>query len=187
MQKMDCKKKKRRRKSGFTLIEMLAAIVVMILITAALSVGIPATMNAYQEMKAVSESTVLLSTLSQSLTDELRYARDVKLQSSDNLTLASFTSSIYGLDVKPVSHEGKIEMVYTRVPPGGGAPVSTYYPLVNDAVYTNDLAIGLSDITYDGQVFYLELTVYQPLGTTSFAEEDQILTTLELAVRTVNE
>ncbi|HCU08198.1 MAG TPA: hypothetical protein DF480_04420, partial [Clostridiales bacterium] len=109
MQKMDCKKKKRRRKSGFTLIEMLAAIVVMILITAALSVGIPATMNAYQEMKAVSESTVLLSTLSQSLTDELRYARDVKLQSSDNLTLASFTSSIYGLDVKPVSHEGKIE------------------------------------------------------------------------------
>lgn len=187
MKHSDSKKKKNRAQGGFTLIELLAAVVVMLLITAALSAGVPATLNAYQEMTAVSESAVLLSTLSQSLTDELRYARDIKLQSSDGLTLATYTSAIYGVDVKPVSHEGKIEMVSTQVPAGGGTPVSTYYPLVNDSVYTGSLAASLSDISYDGEVFTFEITVYQPAGTTGFAEEDLALSTLALSVRTVNE
>ncbi len=187
MKRSECKKKKPRARGGFTLIELLAAVVVMLLIAAALAAGIPATLNAYQEMTAVSESAVLLSTLSQSLTDELRYARDIKLQSSDGLTLATYTSAIYGVDVKPAGHEGKIEMVTTRVPTGGGTPVSTYYSLVNDAVYTGGLAASLSDITYDGEVFSFEITVYQPAGTTGFAEEDRILSTLALSVRTVNE
>ena len=187
MKCFDRKKKKNHAQGGFTLIELLAAVVVMLLITAALSAGIPATLNAYREMTAVSESAVLLSTLSQSLTDELRYARDIKLQSSDGLTLATYTSAIYGVGVKPTAHEGKIEMVSTSVPPGGGDPVSTFYPLVNDAVYTGGLSASLSDITYDGEVFAFEITVYQPAGTTGFAEEDQVLSTLALSVRTVNE
>src|SRR5665647_80358 len=95
-------KNKFKSKEGFSLIELLAATVVMILISSALSVGIPITLNAYKQATATAEATVLLSTLSLSLTDELRYATDIQLQTSDNITLSTFTSSVYGRQIKPI-------------------------------------------------------------------------------------
>jgi len=167
--------------------ELLAATIVLLLIAAALAVGVPVTLNTYEQVTATAEATALLSTLSQSLADELRYAQDIKLQSSDNVTLATFTSAVFGQEVKPVSHEGTIQMVHTTVPFGGGTPVTTYYPLLNEAVYTRNLLADITSITYDGSTFSLGLNVYLPADSLSTIIEDTILAEIKIQVKTINE
>ena len=179
-------KNKLNSKGGFSLIELMAATVVMVLISSALSVGIPVTLNAYKQATATAEATVLLSTLSLSLTDELRYATDIQLQASDNITLSTFTSSIYGRQIKPISKDGKIQMAYTTVPQGESTPVTIYYPLLSEAIYTNNLAATLNEITYIQGVFNLTLSVYLPADT-SPDSANQTLAELEFDVRSVNE
>ncbi|NCB42299.1 MAG: prepilin-type N-terminal cleavage/methylation domain-containing protein [Clostridia bacterium] len=172
---------------GFSLMELLAATIVLLLIAAALAVGIPVTLNAYEQVTATAEATALLSTLSESLADELRYAQDIKLQSSDNVTLATFTSSVFGQEVKPVSHEGKIQMVHTTIPAGTGTPVTTYYPLLSEAVYTRGLLADITSITYDGETFSLGMNVYIPADSLSTITEDTILAEAEIQIKTINE
>lgn len=179
--------KKLESSKGFSLIEVLAATLVLILIAAMLSVGIPGALNTYELVTATAEATTLLSTLSQSLADELRYATDIKLQNSDGVTLAGFTSSVYGQEVKPVEKDGTIQMVHTRVPAGGGTPITTHYPLLSEAVYTRNLQASISSITYDGHTFALTVSVYLSASTLNEQTEDVVLGETEMRIKTINE
>ena len=179
--------KKYRSKGGFSLFELLAATIVLLMIASLLAAGIPLTLNTYEQVTATAEATALLSTLSQSIADELRYAKDIKLQSSDHVTLATFTSTVYGQEVKPVGYEGRIQMVHTTLPVGGGLPVTSYYPLLSEAAYTRNLRADITPITYDGEVFSLSLQVYLPAGSLNTITEDTILAQTDITVKSINE
>lgn len=177
---------KRRFQKGFSLMEVLAATLVLLLIASALAVGIPASLSTYQQVTATAEATTLLSTLSQSLADELRYAQNIKLQ-SDLHTLSSFTSAVYGQGIKPVALNGFIQMEHTALLAGEGTIDTTNYPLLSEAVYTKGLQASIGDITYAENTFSLNLAVYLPANTINANTEDIILAETKLKVRAINE
>lgn len=79
-------RKKLRGASGLTLVEMLCAVAVLILLGLILNAGLQMAVQSYRVMVAQSEAELLLSTAANALTDELRYARDVAIDGSGNLT-----------------------------------------------------------------------------------------------------
>ena len=70
-------RKKLREKAGLTVIEMLAATVVLVLLALMLNTGLQMAFNTYETMIAQSEVELLLSTAVDTLADELRYAQKV--------------------------------------------------------------------------------------------------------------
>ena len=71
-------RKKLSRSEGLTLVEMLAAVVILVLLGLILNAGLHMALNSYRTMCAQSETELLLSTLLNTLADDLRYASDVE-------------------------------------------------------------------------------------------------------------
>lgn len=59
--------------AGFTLVEMLAAIVVLVLVSSVVAVGISTGLKVYEQSKFVSESDLLASTINEALADPCRF------------------------------------------------------------------------------------------------------------------
>jgi len=67
-------KRKLRSAGGLTLVEMLCAVVILVLLCLMMNTGIQLAVNSYQDETAESETQLLLSTLTDALSDKLRYA-----------------------------------------------------------------------------------------------------------------
>lgn len=90
-------RKKLNGKSGLTLVEMLAATLVLVLLTLMLVTGMQMAMSAYENIIAQNEVELLLSTAVDRLSDELRYARNVKwIMAEDGKANFKYTSNSYG-------------------------------------------------------------------------------------------
>ena len=70
-------RKKARDRKGFTLAEVLMAVLILLLVTAVVAGGLPAATNAYGKVVDASNAQVLLSTTVTRLRDELRTATGV--------------------------------------------------------------------------------------------------------------
>lgn len=112
---------KLRDTRGASLTEMLVAVVILGLVTLAVSVGITSALPVYHDSVALSESSVLASTLSQALWDELRYARDVETDGAGNVT--AFTSATFGPRAAIGNEDGQITV--------------SGKPLIGSGAYTN--------------------------------------------------
>lgn len=77
-----------RKNKGFTLVEMLCTIVVLLLVSAAVTAGIRLAVSNYSVSITASESQVLCSTVLDSVSDELRYCT-VEDWQADNLKFVS--------------------------------------------------------------------------------------------------
>ena len=64
-----------RAKDGFTLVEMLAALIVLILLTATVTMGITAGMKLYRQSTFESQSAMLNSTIDNALADPFRFMK----------------------------------------------------------------------------------------------------------------
>lgn len=78
-------RRKLREKSGLTLVEMLAAVAVLILLGLMLNTGMQMAVRSYRTMIAHSEVQLLLSTLADALGDDLRYAQEVETDAGGKL------------------------------------------------------------------------------------------------------
>ena len=87
-------RQKLRNSRGLTLVEMTAAAAILILLALILHTGLIMAQNSYTKMTSESESQLLLSTLTDLLAHELRYARDVET-GADGI-LSNYTSVNYG-------------------------------------------------------------------------------------------
>lgn len=85
---------------GFTLVEMLCTIVLILLISALVVTGVQLGVKSYHRSISDSEAQVLCSTLTTAISDELRYAGTVHLaenaQTPYDLTEFTFFSQRYG-------------------------------------------------------------------------------------------
>ncbi len=63
---------------GFTLVETLAAVTVLLLMTAGLAIGVSAAAKTYRQMTFTNNSETLRDTINTAFSDVLRYARDVE-------------------------------------------------------------------------------------------------------------
>lgn len=85
--------KRLRSKSGMTLVEMLAAVMIMALLAAGMSTGMTSGLRVYQEAGFESDSALLASNINTMMTDILRYSTDCKTEEGNILV----TNLDYGL------------------------------------------------------------------------------------------
>jgi type II secretory pathway component PulJ len=153
---------------GLTLVELLAAVVILILLGLILNAGLQMAMTSYRAMIAQSETELLLSTLADILADDLRYAEDVAAKEG---MLDSYFSDSYGEGTRLRLENGK---VYAD---GGGNSGLRVLP---DGAYglNGRYEVDAMEIGYADRVFTLKLSVKEKDG--------DIHAETELAVRCLN-
>lgn len=136
-------RKKLRDEGGLTLVELLAAVVILILLGLLLNTGLQA-VRTYRAMTAQSEVELLLSTAVDALADDLRYARDV---SADGIGF-TYTSDSYGAGTSlTVDENGQILANGKRVLPTGAYGLKGAYRV-------KEMEIGYAEPN-----FTIELTI----------------------------
>lgn len=134
-------------KKGFTLVEMLACVITLLLVSMICSTGMNFALNVYQESVFESENQMLESTLNLYLGDILRHAAGVNTESvpisaaePEVKRVTSFTNAGYQI------YEGYIE-VSTRSGNDGGRFMicpkvgNESIPIVNRSVYGNNMYV----------------------------------------------
>lgn len=139
-------RKKLRSHQGITLVEMVVAAGVLALLGLMLHTGLHMAQDSYSKVTGESESQLLLSTLSDLLSNELHYARDVVTVDGD--TLERYTSVNYGRNTKlSIDDNGQLKANNRR--------------MLSTGAYGNG-AYRIDDcsITYDGDgLFHVSLKV----------------------------
>ena len=98
--------RKQGRNKGLTVVEMLAASAILSLLSLILYTGIFMAQESYNKITSEAETQLLLSTISDTLSNELRYARDVV---DDRGVLQRYTSMSYGKNTTiSISDEGQL-------------------------------------------------------------------------------
>lgn len=109
-------RRKWRSESGLTLVELLAAVVILILLGLLLNTGLQMAVSSYRAITAQSEVELLLATAVDALANDLRCARDVVEQGNGGFT---YTSDSFGENTSLTLEEGQIEANGKRLLPTG--------------------------------------------------------------------
>lgn len=142
-------RRKLREKSGLTLVEMLAAVAVLILLGLMLNTGMQMAVRSYRTMIARSEVELLLSTLADALSDDLRYAQEVETDAGGKLkTYQDASGGTVSLVIGP---DGQIYAGGKRVLPPGAYGRGTY-------------VVKAMEIDFAEECFTVELKVGQKAG-----------------------
>lgn len=149
---------------GFSLIELLAAIVVLSLVTGGLVTGVILSSNQYKESIRQSEASQLYNTISSLLTNELRFTNKISYKEGTN-EVEAIKSVSYQIDE---SNLCKIFVLYESGFDAGdnygrialGDDDKKNY-LLGNAAYTNDLGAKIHSITYDdtNKLFTVDLDI----------------------------
>ena len=141
----------RADEGGFSLTEMLASLVIVVLLSGVVSVAIAFGSKQYVRSLQVSEGNVLCSTLESAIRNELTYSDSVRADSSGQV---EFTSVSYARNVgdTPYWHLGDRDghVVLLRG--------SIAEPLLPDTAYANGLVAGVS-CRLDDEVVRVEVLV----------------------------
>lgn len=123
-----------RKKAGFTLVEMLCTIVIMLLVSAAATLGIQIAVENYSKSILNSEAQVLCATVSDIVCDELRFSKDAQW---DGSTLV-FTDMRENANRVIEVTDGKVYRGYAQ-----GRINATSEKLLPDSAYPNNLAANV--------------------------------------------
>ncbi len=163
-------KNKIKGKSGFTLAEVLIAMLILLMVSAIVAAGIPSAKNAYEKMVLSSNAEVLLSTTVSALRNELGPATDISVASGNkeityyNGTRGSLSKIELG-DVTAGAADKKTIMIQRYVTDGGKS--SDPVRLISKTASTADLYATYSGVTYnDGIVTFKDLEIKRESGGT---------------------
>lgn len=148
--------KKLRSRRGVSLTEVLAAVLILSLVTLGVAVGVNSAMSAYRRSVTLSDAQTLSSTLATALMDELRFARNV------DAGAGTFTSSSFG-EGASVGTDAAGQPGHVTV--GGQL-------LVGKGAYAGHLK-ATADVLYDpgSGTFSVTLKIYDGTGSTAIRTE----------------
>ena len=154
-------KRKVQSKKGFTLVEMVACILTLTIISGICTSGINLAIKCYQESVFESESQMLKSTIDLSINDILRYATNVETEEVDGEQIVkSFTNVGYqvvggSLAISP----GTNKFVLYNLPEGTAGRKE--YILIGNQAYGKDMYIAGFKLTYEESTgcFFGEYTI----------------------------
>lgn len=146
---------RRRCSRGFTLVETLVALLVVGLLTGAISVGIRTAVSVRDEMRFVSESEILASTLHTTAGDVLRYAVNISGEHDPafqneayGIEGASYGQLLVGKDESDPTLYGRIYLTNALLADHTTGDLL----LLGSGVYT-DLVVQNWQLTYDNELF----------------------------------
>ena len=150
---MRAMKSKLTSQKGVTLVEAVAAAGVLAVLALMLHTGLSMAHRSYQQVTSQAESRLLLSTLTDLLTRELRFARDVTLLPDG--TLDYYTSISYGRrTVLSLDDQGQLlangrRMLSTGAYGNGTGQIENYKITYEDGVFHVELQV--SGVTGENQ------------------------------------
>lgn len=148
----------RNSKKGFTLVEMLATLVIVVLFTMLLTTFIDLTSKYFQNTVRNSDAQTLASTLTNAIQDELRYATDIEIDASAEPNYTYFSTSL-GLGKGCVlKHDKKLVNGEERYIILIESPTREDYPLINYGSYVYDVNAYI-EAEYVNNKFEVVLTI----------------------------
>lgn len=174
-----------RKKSGFTMVEMLASLLILALMAAGMSGGMSAALNVYQDSVFESDSTSMAATVNTALEDLLRYSERMKLAADQS---GGHFRTLSGLTLPAGEEAGAVNFVFTNLEyalvdayfftptndqgePSGVIQLKTLgddtpRDLLNKGAYPN-LEISNLNVKYDtdNQVYLISYKIYSTLDT----------------------
>lgn len=148
----------RKAKAGFTLVEMLCAIMVLMLVGMLMITGVRLGLGAFSDSVSRSEAQVLCSTLKTTVSDELRYAGTLRREAGKPI---GFFSQNYGeaaFDGFSADENGQVLLGGKKLLPARAYP------------YGLRAQVELTDYAPDTRIFSVEITVMNRQGTDTLAQ-----------------
>ncbi len=162
--------KRPRFKRGFTIVEMLAALLIVALLGAMIATGISVGAKVYRESVFLSESAILKSTINTTFSDVLRYATVVETDEEGNVL--AFNSANYNISGGSIALSEDGRLIYYEF------SGDTAHELVNRGAYTS-LTLGEFTLTYDAGTGVFTGSYAMQLGSS------EVSRTAEFSFRTI--
>lgn len=160
-------KSKLKNSGGVSVVEMLCAVLMLTLLCLLMNTGLQSAVRSYREVTAASEAQLLLSSLSDALSDKLRYA------------VVTQSGSTFSCSIGEIKSDGK-GMVVVEETDAGGDPKSK--PLLPGGAYGNGRYKAKVEVTPsasgDTVTFTVTLTVEE--------EPDKTRASTVLEIRCLN-
>lgn len=153
-----------RARRGTTLIELLAAVIVLVVFGMIVNTGLNLVLNSYHTMTSEAETQLLLSTAADAITDELRYARSVETE-SDGM-LKEYISETFGYYCNIVVDD-KGQLVIQEA--GMDQPLLSSGVYGRDSIYSVELPEGIK-YKSDTGIFSFKLGIKEKDETKAEAE-----------------
>lgn len=170
--------RKLKSRRGFTLMEMLIGIVVMLLITAVILLTVQMSVKYYTTSVRESEAQVLCGSLTNAIKEELEYATAVKGVGSADASgvYSDYTyysrARAFGSGCKIALYPADDPVNANHIAVRKGA--DKYYGLVGSKTYSFDLTVGELDIKWDSanSCFLVSIAIQlSPTDTTVLASD----------------
>lgn len=176
---------KKSKKSGFTLIEMLATVGIIVLLAVGISTGINAAMRAYTKSVFESDCGTLSDILNATIGDILRYS---DVDSTDEGFL--FTNYDYNVrnaafDTEDIDGEGSGGYVILKFKKSSTAEEETVY-IVNKGAYADYLKVTDLEITPTRIYEYQNKTLFDVSYTIRSLKDDDLNNSVRFRVRQAN-
>lgn len=157
--------KKIQSQKGFSIPEMLMAVLIMTLTLSFIGGGVTVIKDAYLKITIRKEAQILLSTVITAVSRELQYADDI--QKADGYW------NFYNIERGyRMSFENQNNNIYIKSQVG-----EEEKPLLTDKLITSGLIPKIKDLTYINQVFTYKIEIYY---------KDEVLAKQEISVRPMN-
>lgn len=152
----------KRSNSGFTLVEILCAVIVVVLLTAMIITGISFGARNYSKNLSISEARTLYCTLATVVSDELRFATAVETDSGGTVTY--LFSQIYGEIDTDVFHSD-----------GNGHIYLEDHKLLSNSSYTHS-SKAVVDVLYDSvsTIFTVDIAINDSKGSEIYSHDFQV-------------
>lgn len=162
--------KKVKSNQGFSVSEMLLAVLIILLTLGVMGGGITVVKDAYQKITLRAEAQTLLSTAIASISTELRNAQEIeKREETGQVSDWSFYSSKRGYRLY---FENQGNNIYMKT-----GVSSLELPLLTDKTITNGLVLRIEDLTYENQIFTYTVKIYY---------KDEVYAQQKIVVRPMN-
>lgn len=153
-------RRKLKARKGFTLVELLVALMILALLTVAVATGTQAGAKIHQDARFASESALLAESLGNALGDILRYAVPVEPEGGGDVTAFKNESYAYlGECWIEADENGRLVL-------SGGSAL----PLLGEGTYTN-MAVTDFELIYENGLFTGSYTIESTWGNPPFTKE----------------
>lgn len=166
--------RKLRSKRGMTLTELVASMMIIGLLGSAIAVGTMTAVRAQTTINLSSESSILCSTISTAVSDELRYAKRVDTITVGGVDYVSYYSQTFGSNAYIHTEEGRVVIGGKVKDSADPNDEGFWYYLLGEKAYTYDLQADV-EVVYNDTEDYFEVTVQILQGIKVWASSDFIV------------